>query len=153
MLSQYSVRRNWGIIIRFLFLILSVTADVPPLRMPVFWKQLNQTENSDFNGRLLHDYLSVLPTYGNSKDLGYGHYGKCLHPVTFTLSFMWVLLHRGKRLFWILVVACSRFPVLRKYSALLFLFRCKSCGSHQNAPFNPSLSSTIRISLCVLSFS
>ena len=42
----------------------------PLYKVPVYWKQLNASVNSYREGRRLHDYLSLFPTYGDSKGLG-----------------------------------------------------------------------------------
>ena len=50
----------------------SIAESVPPYyKIPIFWKQLNDTEFEMVHGRKLHDYLSMNPTYGDSKKTGY----------------------------------------------------------------------------------
>ena len=41
------------------------------LKTPIFWRGLNDTELGNGLERRLHDYLSLFPTYGDSKKLGY----------------------------------------------------------------------------------
>lgn len=40
------------------------------LKTSVFWRSLNGTNQRNGSGRRLHDYLSLFPTYGDSKKLG-----------------------------------------------------------------------------------
>lgn len=41
------------------------------MKAPIFWRELNGTETDLVGGRRLHDYLSIFPTFGDSKQLGY----------------------------------------------------------------------------------
>ena len=40
------------------------------VKTPIYWKNLNETHSSLRNMRRLHDYLSIIPSYGDSKKLG-----------------------------------------------------------------------------------
>lgn len=55
-----------------LFLSLLILGNgLPFMKAPIFWRELNGTETDLVSGRRLHDYLSIFPTFGDSKQLGY----------------------------------------------------------------------------------
>ena len=39
-------------------------------KFPVYWKSVNKSSDNFKTGRFLRDYLSMVPTYGDSKGLG-----------------------------------------------------------------------------------
>ena len=40
------------------------------VKVPVYWKSANASNSVFREGRRLHDYLFLTPTYGDSKGLG-----------------------------------------------------------------------------------
>lgn len=56
----------------FLFLLFFGTGnDLSFIKTPIFWKNVSVTDLPNNQTRRLHDYLSIIPTYGDSKRLGY----------------------------------------------------------------------------------
>ncbi|KAK8821570.1 hypothetical protein WA556_002019, partial [Blastocystis sp. ATCC 50177/Nand II] len=104
-------------------LLLSLAMSSSFVKVPVYWKSANASNSVFREGRRLHDYLYLTPTYGDSKGLGYFY---TLVYVGNPPQRQTVILDTGSS---ILSFPCST---------------CTSCGQHQNAPFNPRLSRTIR---------
>lgn len=56
----------------FLLAILMCTtfASSGVFKTPIYWREIENAENGTYPGRRLHDYLSLFPTYGDSRKLG-----------------------------------------------------------------------------------
>ena len=60
------------------------------LKTPIFWRSLNDTKLENGSERRLHDYLSLFPTYGDSKKLGYASF-----PYTILFRYYYSLVYVG----------------------------------------------------------
>ena len=57
-------------LLSWLFCLNGVESEASYFKFPIYWKQLNDSEYESIYGRRLHDYLSLFPTYGDSKKIG-----------------------------------------------------------------------------------
>lgn len=57
-------------LLSWLFCVTGVESEAPYYKFPIYWKRLNNSEFESIYGRKLHDYLSLFPTYGDSKKIG-----------------------------------------------------------------------------------
>ena len=57
-------------LLSWIFCVTGVESEAPYYKFPIYWKRLNNSEFESIYGRKLHDYLSLFPTYGDSKKIG-----------------------------------------------------------------------------------
>ena len=65
-----SLRRKWFLLVMLLLVSITYENENHFVKTPIFWKNFNETHSSLRNMRRLHDYLSIIPSYGDSKKLG-----------------------------------------------------------------------------------
>ena len=65
-----SLRRKWFLLVMLLLVSITYENVNQFVKTRIYWKNLNETHSSLRNMRRLHDYLSIIPSYGDSKKLG-----------------------------------------------------------------------------------
>lgn len=69
--TYHGIRRKCFQSAILFFLLFILGNGFPFMKMPIFWRELNGTGTDLVEGRRLHEYLSIFPTFGDSKQLGY----------------------------------------------------------------------------------
>ena len=64
------VRRKEIVFLLVFFFIFIIGYGAPIVKAPIFYKLFNETSSTANHNRRLHDYLSLIPTFGDSKKLG-----------------------------------------------------------------------------------